>query len=150
MDYTVHGTLQARILEWVAFPFSRGIFLTQGSNSGPCLQKAHGLMWETDKNIQQNIIKAGWRPTNVGWENRESPHCLWFGRLSLGCEGWGEFFTTHPCPLFTRCQASFLEHYAYYFIHFFVNCNSGVLNYLLVSFVHSPISVFFPSHVRAL
>ena len=24
MDYTVHGTLQARILEWVAFPFSRG------------------------------------------------------------------------------------------------------------------------------
>ena len=24
MDYPVHGTLQARILEWVAFPFSRG------------------------------------------------------------------------------------------------------------------------------
>ena len=24
MDYTVHGILQARILEWVALPFSRG------------------------------------------------------------------------------------------------------------------------------
>ena len=24
MDYTVHRILQARILEWVAFPFSRG------------------------------------------------------------------------------------------------------------------------------
>ena len=24
MDYIVHGILQARILEWVAFPFSRG------------------------------------------------------------------------------------------------------------------------------
>ena len=24
MDGTVHGILQARILEWVAFPFSRG------------------------------------------------------------------------------------------------------------------------------
>ena len=24
MDYTVHGILQARILEWVAFPLSRG------------------------------------------------------------------------------------------------------------------------------
>ena len=24
MDYTVHGILQAKILEWVAFPFSRG------------------------------------------------------------------------------------------------------------------------------
>ena len=33
-DYTVHGILQARILEWVAFPFSRGIFPTQGLNPG--------------------------------------------------------------------------------------------------------------------
>ena len=24
MDYTVHGILQARILKWVAFPFSKG------------------------------------------------------------------------------------------------------------------------------
>ena len=23
MDYTIHGILQARILEWIAFPFSR-------------------------------------------------------------------------------------------------------------------------------
>ena len=30
----VHGILQARILEWVAFPFSREIFPTQGSNPG--------------------------------------------------------------------------------------------------------------------
>ena len=34
MNYTFHGILQARILEWVAFPFSRGIFPTQGSNPG--------------------------------------------------------------------------------------------------------------------
>ena len=32
MDYTAHGILQARILEWVAIPFSRGIFPTQGWN----------------------------------------------------------------------------------------------------------------------
>ena len=30
MDYTVHGILQDRILEWVVIPFSRGIFPTQG------------------------------------------------------------------------------------------------------------------------
>ena len=29
---SVHGILQARILEWVAISFSRGIFATQGSN----------------------------------------------------------------------------------------------------------------------
>ena len=31
---SVHGILQARILEWVAISFSRGIFPTQGSNPG--------------------------------------------------------------------------------------------------------------------
>ena len=31
MDYTVHGILQARILEWVAFPFSRGSSQSRGT-----------------------------------------------------------------------------------------------------------------------
>ena len=31
---SAHGIFQARILEWVAISFSRGIFLTQGSNPG--------------------------------------------------------------------------------------------------------------------
>ena len=34
MDYTVHGILQAKLLEWVAFPFSRGSSQPRGSNSG--------------------------------------------------------------------------------------------------------------------
>ena len=34
MDHTVHGILQARILEWVAFPFSKVIFPIQGLNPG--------------------------------------------------------------------------------------------------------------------
>jgi len=29
---SVHGILQARIVEWFAMPSSKGIFLTQGSN----------------------------------------------------------------------------------------------------------------------
>ena len=32
--FSTHGILQAGILEWVAIPFSRGLFLTQGSNLG--------------------------------------------------------------------------------------------------------------------
>ena len=31
---TVHGILQARVLEWVAIPFLQGIFPTQGLNLG--------------------------------------------------------------------------------------------------------------------
>ena len=34
LDCIVHGILQARILEWVAFLFSKGIFPTQGLNPG--------------------------------------------------------------------------------------------------------------------
>ena len=34
MDYTVHGILQARVLQWVAFPFLQGIFPTQEPNWG--------------------------------------------------------------------------------------------------------------------
>ena len=38
---SVHGILQARILEWVAISSSRGIFPTQGSNP-------HLLHWQMD------------------------------------------------------------------------------------------------------
>ena len=33
MDYTVHGILQARIREWVAFPSSRGLSQSRGCYS---------------------------------------------------------------------------------------------------------------------
>ena len=37
MDYTVHGILQARILEWVAFPFSRGSSQPRGRTGVSCI-----------------------------------------------------------------------------------------------------------------
>ena len=38
MDYRVHGILQARILEWVTFPFSRGSSQSGNKPSSPALQ----------------------------------------------------------------------------------------------------------------
>ena len=38
MDYTVHEILQARILEWVAFPFSRGSSQPRDQTRFPALQ----------------------------------------------------------------------------------------------------------------
>ena len=38
MDCTVHGTLQARILEWVAFPFSKGSSQPRMEPRSPALQ----------------------------------------------------------------------------------------------------------------
>ena len=37
-DYTVHGILQARIVEWVAFPFSRGFSQPRDRTQVPALQ----------------------------------------------------------------------------------------------------------------
>ena len=36
--YTVHGILQARILEWVAFPFSKGSSQPRDQTEVPTLQ----------------------------------------------------------------------------------------------------------------
>ena len=38
MDYTVHGVLQARILQWVSFPFSRGSSQLRFEPRSPALQ----------------------------------------------------------------------------------------------------------------
>ena len=38
IDYTVRGILQARILEWVAFPFSRGSSQPRDQTQSPVLQ----------------------------------------------------------------------------------------------------------------
>ena len=38
MDYTVHGILQVRILEWVALPFSRGSSQPQDQTQVSCIQ----------------------------------------------------------------------------------------------------------------
>ena len=36
MNYTIHAILQARILEWVAFPFSRGSSHPRGQTQVSC------------------------------------------------------------------------------------------------------------------
>ena len=57
MDYTVHGILQARTLEWVAFPFSR-----VSSQPGDPIQVSHiagGFFtsWATkDTQIAERIL----------------------------------------------------------------------------------------------
>ena len=61
MDYSpsnssVHGILQARILEWVTMPFFQGIFLNWASN--PCLLHCRQILYH--------------------WATRETLVCLYF------------------------------------------------------------------------
>jgi len=37
MDYTDHGILQARILEWIAIPFSRGSYQPRDQTQVSCI-----------------------------------------------------------------------------------------------------------------
>ena len=47
MDYTVHGILQARILEWVAFPFSRGSSQHRDQAHVSCIVGEFFTSWAT-------------------------------------------------------------------------------------------------------
>ena len=47
MDYTVHGILQARILEWVAIPFSRGPSQPRDRTQVSCIAGGPFISWVT-------------------------------------------------------------------------------------------------------
>ena len=47
MDYTVHGILQARIMEWVAFPFSRGSSQPRDRSQNSCIADGFFTSWAT-------------------------------------------------------------------------------------------------------
>ena len=47
MDYTVHGVLQARTLEWEAFPFSRGSSQPRGQTQVSCVAGGFFTSWAT-------------------------------------------------------------------------------------------------------
>ena len=47
MDYTVHGILQTRTLEWVAFPFSRGSSQPRDQTQVSCIAARFFTSWAT-------------------------------------------------------------------------------------------------------
>ena len=98
MDYTVHGILQARILEWVAVPFSRGP--SQGSNpvlphyrqilyhlrdQGSPMHQVSVTHWSWVLVVVGLIFRRRrWHPTPVRLPGKSH------GRRSLvGCNPWG-------------------------------------------------------------
>ena len=53
MDCTAHGILQARILEWVAFPFSRGILPPIGR---PGLLHFRGILYQQAPKKEDSLV----------------------------------------------------------------------------------------------
>ena len=106
MDYSppgspVHWILQARILEWVAISFSRGTFLTQGSNPGlpHCRQTLYSLKHQggldsllKSRNItlpaKFHLVKAMFFPVALcrceSWTIKKA-ECQRIGAVELWC-----------------------------------------------------------------
>ena len=64
MDYIVHGILQARILEWVAFLFSRGSSQAQGLDSG--LPHCRWILYQLSHQGSPRILEWGASPFSSG------------------------------------------------------------------------------------
>ena len=62
-DYTVHGILQARILEWVAFPFSRGSSQPRNQTRVSCIAGGFFTSWATKCLLPIHIMK----PWHLMW-----------------------------------------------------------------------------------
>ena len=93
MDYTVHGLLQVRILEWVAFPFSRDLPNPGIEPRSPALQvNSYQLSHKGSPRIEEWVAYpfssgSSW-PRN---QNQGLLHCRWIlYQLSYqGSTTWG-------------------------------------------------------------
>ena len=82
MDYTVHGVFQARILEWVAFLFSRGIFPPQGRNPG--LPRCRQILYQLSHKgspCRKQCRRPGFNPwvRKIHWRRDRLPTPVFLG-----------------------------------------------------------------------
>ena len=104
MDYTVHGILQARTLGWVAFPFSRGIFQTQGSNPGlpHCRQILYQLIHKgSPLQIQETVNNFEVSVRGLPLLKMLEGDCRPCGASAQRCAGEGR----SQCPWALPCAA---------------------------------------------
>ena len=73
MDYTVHGILQARILEWVAFPFSRGSSQPRDRTQVSHIAGRFFTSWATREALLENpqLILCKWFPTELAFPGKD-------------------------------------------------------------------------------
>ena len=76
MDYTVHGILQARILEWVAFPFSRESSRPRNQTRVSHIAGRFFTHWAIRKALDINTYLGF--PNNLCW-------CKEFWKYRVGC-----------------------------------------------------------------
>ena len=119
MDYTVHGILQARILEWLAFPFSSGSSQprdeTQISHiAGKLKWGFKGNNWTPDGAFSYyNILYLNSKQTlclltdHTVDHNKSPLLVIYFYCVISRAKHWGE--KTLSLQILLRCEASFVH-----------------------------------------
>ena len=74
MDYTVHGILQARILEWVAFPFSKGSSQPRDQTQVSCTAGGFFTSW---------AIEEAWLFLKDFWDTLNTFEYLEYSKFKL-------------------------------------------------------------------
>ena len=76
MDYTVHGILQARILEWVAFPFSSGSSQPRDRTQVSHIAGRFFTSWAIREDLLENpqLILCKWLPIELLTLRKEVLH----------------------------------------------------------------------------
>ena len=129
MDYVVHGILKARIMEWLAFPFSRGSSQARDQTQVSCITGRFFTRWATreDKFAPKSVMVTVWWSTACliyySFLNLAKPLHLW-SRLSKSvkctknCNAcswhWSaertQFSMTVPnCMLHNQCLQSWMN-----------------------------------------
>ena len=100
MDYTVHGILQARIMEWVAIPFSRGSSQPTDWTQVSCIAGRIFTSWATGRhitNVSPQLLKVLWAFI-LGNQTQEFLHSgpeIFFQKFWVWCPVFKLIFSTH-------------------------------------------------------
>ena len=78
--FSVHGILQARILEWVAIPFSRRSPWPRDQAQVPCIAGRFVIIWATREASIHGVAESN----TAEWLTQESRYLYWHNSLYLG------------------------------------------------------------------
>ena len=90
MDYIVHGILQARILEWVAFPFSRGSSQPRDRTQVSHITSRFFIIW-----APREALLEEWKHSNTDFLKNVF---IYLGALGLLCREGNGPPLQYSCP----------------------------------------------------
>ena len=83
MDYTAHGILQARILKWAAFPFSRGASWPRNQTKVSCIAGGFFTIKEVRELYSKKNVRCWWKKFRKTQTDGKTSHVLRLDELIL-------------------------------------------------------------------